>query len=444
MSSIANNYRQSPASLIGGTKAWLVCFAGALFFFYEFIQMHMFNAINEALRQVFAVNATELSFLSSTYLLADLIFLLPAGILLDRFSTRKTILAAVFVCIIGTLGFAISSQFWWAAFFHFLSGIGNAFCFLSCIMLVSRWFPANRQALVIGLVVTMAFLGGVAAQTPLAYISQLVGWRQALILDALLGVLIMAFIFWQVEDGPDGHRISLHTSKKHFLDDLFSVIKNKQNWLLGTYTCLLNLPIMVLCAVWGKEYLVTVHHFSLTQATNATSLIFFGSIVGSPLAGFCSDWLLSRKKPMLLGAMISLTLVSLIMFPIHWNYNGVALIFFLIGLFTSTQVIAYPFVAESNPPRLTGTATGLASLIIMGGAGLAQVLYGALLDWHWDGTLLEHARVYSAENYHFAMWMFPIAFIISLIAVALSKESKCQNPYKDADYESPNHSRLKG
>ena len=86
-----------------------------------------------------------------------MIFLIPAGILLDRFSTKKVILSALFICLAGTVGFALSENFIQAAFSHFLSGIGNAFCFLSCIMFISRWFPLEKQGFVVGVVVTDVF-----------------------------------------------------------------------------------------------------------------------------------------------------------------------------------------------------------------------------------------------------------------------------------------------
>ena len=414
-----------PRYELGSSKAWMVCFSAALFFFYEFIQMHMFNAINNELRVAFSANAKQLSFLSSTYLWADLLFLLPAGILLDRVSTRKIILLAMAICIVGTLGFAVSYSFGLAAFFHFLSGIGNAFCFLSCIMLVSRWFPAHRQALVIGLVVTMAFLGGMAAQTPLVWLSSHFGWRQALMLDTLLGLFIMVLIFSQVIDQPKGE-FKRQENAIPFLAGLKSVLKNKQNWLPGIYTWLLNLPIMVLCALWGIVYLEKVHHLTSYQASEITSMIFIGSIIGAPLAGFISDSLRLRKLPMVTGIVATLVCFLVIMNGSHLSYNSLMVLFWCIGFFSSTQVIAYPMVAESNPAELTGTATGLASLLIMGGAAAGQLLFGHLLDYHWSGSVMEGAvRVYSAQNYQFAMKMFPVACIIGLIAILLARETYC-------------------
>lgn len=423
MSSVVAPVKEVSAPL-GGLKSYLVCFSAALFFFYEFIQMHIFDAINDTLRLAFSVNATQLGLLSSSYLWAVLIFSLPAGVLLDRYSARTLILSALFVCIAGTLGFALTHSFWWAAFFHFLSGIGNAFCFVSCLLLVSRWFPANRQGMIVGLVVTMAFLGGVVAQSPLAKLSELLGWRMALIVDAGLGLLILGQIFYFVEDSPAAKRFSLSGSKRPMKQELSLVLCNKQNYLAALYTCLLNLPIMVLCALWGTTYLHTVHGLNVMHATECVSMILLGSIVGAPLVGVLSDGSGYRRRPMVIGAVLTLVIGLVLLLMPTLSFSMLNIIFFFLGLFSSTQVLAYPMIAESNAKSLTGTATGLASLIIMGGAGVAQVIFGELLDWHWQGALFNGQPLYSAGDYQFAMWLFPVTFLIGLIAVLFTKEPR--------------------
>ena len=224
----------------GGLMAWLVCLSAGLFFFYEFFQLNLFDVINQPLREAFHIDAAALSWMSSAYLWADILFLLPAGVILDRYSTRAVILLAMLVCIIGTLGFALTQHFFLASFFHFLSGIGNAFCFLSCVVLVSRWFPPRRQALVIGCLVTMAFMGGMMAHSPLAYLSEHYGWRNALLIDAAIGALLFGWIFIVVKDRPE-EAISITgrrplDSPPHFIEAL----ANPQNWLSGLYTSCLN------------------------------------------------------------------------------------------------------------------------------------------------------------------------------------------------------------
>ena len=403
--------------------AWVVCFSAGLFFFYEFFQLNVFDVINQPLRNDFRIDATQLSWMSSMFLWGNILFLLPAGVILDRYSVRWVILSAMLVCIFGTIGFALTSSFYWASFFHFLSGIGNAFSFLACVVLVSRWFPPRRQALVIGCLVTMAFIGGMMAHTPFSYLTTAYGWRRALLFDGFLGIFLLVWMFCFVKDKPATIKTSIHTNNAATSSQFFQAVKNRQNWLAGIYTCCLNLPIMVICALWGASYLQVVHHMSELASSNIISLIFLGSIVGCPLAGWLSDRSGRRKPWMILGA--GFTLLTLLPLMMGWVLSEtiLGLLCFLLGFFTSTQVISYPFIAESNRSEQVGLATGLASIIIMGGAGVGQLLFGWLMQYH-IGLL---SQTYTTTDFQFAMWMFPMAAMIALLAVLLSRETYCKD-----------------
>jgi MFS family permease len=402
--------------------AWLVCLSAGLFFFYEFFQLNIFDVINQSLRNDFQLNATQLSWMSSTYLWANILFLLPAGLILDRYSTRKVIIIALSVCVIGTFGFAISHNFALASFTHFLSGIGNAFCFLSCVVLVSQWFSSNKQALVIGSIVTMAFLGGMMAHSPFAYLVDNQGWRNAMLINGMFGLVILAWISFIIKDQPLGSEDRKRPFDSSLLLCLKETISNKQTWLPGLYTSFLNLPIMVLCALWGASYLHKVHGLSEISASTTVSFIFIGSIIGCPLAGWMSDTSGRRKPLMIVGAIVSFIVLIPLFLNIHLSQTQLNSLFFALGLFTSTQVISYPLIAESNRSHNTGVATGLASIIIMGGGGVGQVLFG----WLVQKSAGIDNQSYSAADFQYAMWMFPITAIAALIAVWFTRETYCK------------------
>ncbi len=61
----------------------------SLFFFYEFIQLNLFNPISVQLMLDFHLNAVQLGNLASTFFYGNALFLFPAGMLLDRFSTKS-------------------------------------------------------------------------------------------------------------------------------------------------------------------------------------------------------------------------------------------------------------------------------------------------------------------------------------------------------------------
>ena len=416
----------APSSLeLGGIMAWVVVMVSALFFFYEFLQMNMFDTINASLMRAFNINGAQVSGLSAGYFYADIILLFPAGIILDKFSTHKLLSVAMAISIIATFCLSFTSNYWVAFAMRMLSGFGAAFNLLSSLRLASRWFPAKRLALITGAVVTMAMLGGVVAQTPMTLLVNHVGWRHAVRYDAGLGVLFLICIIIFVKDFPKGYvQAEIEKPNKLKLSKTIAyILKNKQNWYAGFYTCFLNLPILVMGALWGIQYLTQVNHFSRTQASLINSMLFIGTILGSPLLGWLSDTMKKRKPIMIVCGLISMVLILMIR---YWNlpaFSTMLILFLLLGFFTSSQVISYPVITESNPLALTGSALGMASVIIMAGGAVFQPLMGYLLDWHWTGLKVAGIPLYSIHDYHFAFMIFPITFVISIIFSFIIRET---------------------
>lgn len=400
---------------IARSTPYLVCFTAALFFAYELMQFHMMNAIAPMLIKDLGMNAASFGKLCASYLLADVIFLLPAGVILDYISSRKVILSALLFCIIGTTGFAFATTFSETCVCHFLSGIGNAFCFLSCMILVSKWFPPQKQAFVIGMVITIGMLGGVLAQSPFSLLAEALTWRKALLVDAIFGIFIYGLIYLIVKDGP--LKSASSQGKVPFWTGLKKSVFNLQNICCGIYTCFMNMPLMVFSAVWGSLFLTQIHHIPLSKASFIVSMICIGTIVGSPLYGILSEKSQTKRPWMLLGGLLSLLfMLAILLIPSPSEPLLIAL-FFLLGLFSSSQVLGYPIITENNPKELTGTSMGIAAVIIMGLPMIVQPLSGYLLDLNWNKTLINGVPLYSLSNYLTAFSIFPIGFLLALLSL---------------------------
>jgi predicted MFS family arabinose efflux permease len=121
-------------------RVWLVFFVASLFPFYAFIQMNFLNTLSASLIQNVGITPSQLGVLSAGYLFVDALFLLPVGILLDRFSIRILLLAGIFICTLGALFFSISQAFVSILSSRLISGIGHAFALLSCFRFISLYF----------------------------------------------------------------------------------------------------------------------------------------------------------------------------------------------------------------------------------------------------------------------------------------------------------------
>lgn len=413
--------------------AWVVTLTASLFFFYEFIQMNLFNAINLQLREAFHLDAVQLGQLFSMYFYANFLCLFPAGNLLDRFSTKKLLLFAITICTVGTLIFSIATEYWMAAVGRFMVGMGASFCFLSCIRIASRWFSPRRMAFVTGIVVTMAMLGGLVAQTPFALLTEYLGsWRQALLLNTGLGIVILLVTIFIVKDRPPDAQQEAENDAQHLHElGLWRCIKlaalNPQNWFGGLYTAFMNLPVFILGGLWGILYLTQVHGLTSTQASYATTIFFVGVIFGCPLFGWFSDRIERRVRPMVIGAILSLIVMSILMYVPSLSFWSIMTLFFLIGLVTSSQVLTYPTIAELNPIYLTSTAVSIDSICIMASGFIVPPFFGWLMERRGSYDMANGIAIYTAQDFNYAMLIMPAAFIVALIITAFIRETNCRS-----------------
>ncbi len=432
MSNISNRPSAlSDPSKISIIRSYGVVFAAATFFLFSFINLNSFDALNQTLRAFYHVNALSISNLSAMYFYANIIFMIPAGLLLDRFSTRKLLLTVMLISILATLIFTWGDELWAAILSRFIMGATSTFCLLSTAKLTSRWFSPNHSASVMGWVVTMAMLGGILAQQ-LPSLIQLTGsWQSTMTAIALLGFVFWLLILIFVRDNPP-HRENTHkTEQAHlkkigFWKTLGPALINSQTWIAGVYTNLLTLPIVVMGALWVKDYVVTVFHETTGQAELAASLIFLGVLVGCPLAGIISDKIKRRRLPMLVGAVLTLLTAVFLLSERSLSPFEIGLDFFLMGLFSGSQVITYALVIESNPKNTTALSEAIASMIIMSAGAIFQPLFGYLLEKNWDGKTIHGAALYSANNFHDALWLLPLAFGVSVLLSLFIKETYCR------------------
>lgn len=403
---------------------WLVCFSASLFFFYEFIQGNMFASIADNIMRDFHVQADKMAYLSSIYYLANVIFLFVAGFVLDRFSTKKTILFAMFLCVMSTFILAYAQSFYLALFCRFITGIGSAFCFLGPIRIASRWFPPKRMAMITGAIVTMAMTGGMLAQYPLTKLVAQIGWRDALMQVGWLGTAMLIFMSLSIIEKTKevsqkvSHKISVLTAaKKAYL--------NPQTIRASFYTSLMNMAIAVFGAMMGSLYLVQRLGITKEDAAIVNTMLFLGAIIGGPVVGWCSDKLGLRVLPMKIGGVAALIIILVILYaPV--SLPLMKIMFFLLGFVTASQVISYALVAESSSPLMTATAVSVVSILTQGGYIIYQNLFSILLMKHGEMQMINDVPVYSLADYQFAAIILPLGLILALFALIGLKETHCR------------------
>ena len=406
---------------------WLVWGVAASFFFYKYVLQVFPSVMNPDLMRAFHISGAGLGNLAAYYFYAYLIMQIPVGILLDRYSPKLLTLFAVLVCGLSCLGFAHADTLMAASIYRFLMGLGAAFAAVSCFKLTSVWFPPQRFAMMAGLSMTAAMLGAVGGEAPLAYLVSLHGWRETIEYCAIPGFILAITIIFVVEDKKTKAIHSAENIKSQpLIKQLSKIFKNKQTWVLSVYSGLAFAPVSVFGGLWGVSFLHQAYELSPTIAASTLSLIFIGFAIGCPLSGWFSDYIGKRRIIMTCGTLVALGSISLVLYLPQASVTLLSLLLFIFGLGASCFFLCFSMIREINPSFLAATVLGFMNTFDSLCEAVIEPFIGKLLDLGWDGKMNDGARLFSLNNYHLALSVLPILFILGLLLLPLIKETYCR------------------
>jgi len=170
------------------------------------------------------------------------------------------------------------------------------------------------------------------------------------------------------------------------------VFRNPQSILCGVIAGLLFIPTTIFDMTWGVRYLQEGHGFDYATAVMRSASVPFGWIIGCPLLGFVSDRLGRRKPVIVVAAFVLLGCLA-------WILYGPADAFppyvlgLVAGVASGAAMLPYTVIKEANPPKMSGTATGVVNFLNFTFSALLGPVFARMLLRVSGGALemnLEH------------------------------------------------------
>ena len=407
------------------TKAYTIFFLASCFYLYEFILQVAPSVMAQPMMQTFHVTASGFGIISAFYFYAYAPMQLPAGLMFDRFGPRRLMTFALLLCAMGSFFFASTDSVITAAMGRFMIGVGSAFSFIGVLVLCSRWFPPKYFAILAGIAQLMSSVGAIFGEMPLAWLINLVGWRQASFILAVIGIGLSGLLWSMVRDYPDGHEeFKIAPGINHEFKRLLSVCCKAHTWKIGGYAFCIWTPIAVFAALWGVPYLQAKFNVSVVVASGMCSFIWMGIGIGSPLLGWLSDYMCNRRTALCLSSVMGLLATLVLLYAPDISIGLTSFMLFIFGLGAGGQSVSFAVVKDYNPPQLVGTASGFNNLSVLIGGSIFQPLVGVLLhhSHHWH--IANGVPVYEILAYQNALIIMPICYLVSLAIVMFGlKES---------------------
>lgn len=378
-------YRASP-------YRWVIL--GLLSFSYLLVYVHRMcpAVLAEDIMHSFGVSGAVTGLLASAYFYPYALMQAPGGMISDKLGPRRLVTLSMLVASLGSVLFALSGSVGAAFWSRVLVGLGVSVVLVPSYKALTTWFPAKDYVLGTSLVISIAGLGGLLAGSPLAWLSEAIGWRGSFWAIAGLTMANAALVWLLVRDKPQDFGLPPVEPAPHengrpleaipIKRALGIILGNRDFWFLAGWFFFNGGILFSFAGLWAGPYYMQAYAMSKTQAGQVINLFAFGWVFGPLVFAWVAAKVPSRGA-VLGGSMVAWTLLILWMlgrnggmalYEIYaWN-----LVFGFLG--AGPAGVCFAAAKERFPLPVAGTVTGLMYLFPMAGSAIYQPLAGAILD----------------------------------------------------------------
>jgi MFS family permease len=334
----------------------------------------------------------------------------PVGVALDRFGSRRMILAGAVTMAMGQLVLALATDVPTAIAARVLVGAGDAMTFISVLRVIGMWFPGPTVPLITQLTGIFGQLGSIAAAYPLVALLHETSWRTTFLGAAATGVLVAVLVLVALRDAPAGTAAPQPPALAELRGRLADAW-HEPGTRIGLYTHLVTqFSGTVFALLWGYPFLVVGEGRSPATAAGLLTLLVVVGMGVAPLLGrLCGRWPLRRSNLVftILAATASIwTLVLL--WPGRSPLWLLVVLVVVLGTNGPGSMIGFDFARTENPAERMGSASGVVNVGGFVASLLTILAIGAVLDLLTPG---------SSTDYH--LGAFRAAFAVQYVFWAI-------------------------
>lgn len=362
-----------------------------------------YTGISQYLIGEWHIGKEELGILGSAFFYSYAIGQSPWGTLTDILGGRKVISIGILLTAIMFSLFAFVDSYYQAIVVRILMGFVGAATFVPCMAVLSRWFSKKERGMVLNIfsgtggglgeiwsfllmpLISLFMIGG-------ATIFGLSSWRASTLIMAFVTVAIVIMCFAGMRSDPSElglPSIVEQENKKQGKDVsykamLFNALRDPWFWVItfawqGFTVCLRLLPawLPIYAAAYYKQTQGLSNSESMVAGGMMASVYVAGRIIGTPLLGKLSDFLLVRYSvPRTLIIACFHIFITLSMFILSHRMPSsflFAVLVFVIGAAINMFPLVNAAVAEIWPIKTGGALMGLVNTVgqLIGASALA-------------------------------------------------------------------------
>lgn len=403
-------------------KAVLIWSITACFIISQFFLQLSIGVITKPLRETFLLDAFELSLLASAYYIIYLALQIPAGILIDRYGSKRVLSLGCVFAMTGCWLFSHTDSFVVAVVCRVMMGGGMAFSFIASLNVAAKWFPIKYLGLMTGVAESVAMFGAIVGNLVLASLVTTLSWRICFFyISGLLALLLVITLVFLKDSPVDPHSEQEKLVRfKDILSQLRWVLKFPSIWLIGIYAGLSYLPITVFGALWGIPFLMKGYALTNFHATCVSSLILFGLGVGAPvISSRFGSFHPQRILVMIAAPLVIACMLLLIIYVTTLPHLMLYFEALLLGFFSGILITSYGLAAEIVPAQIRNSSIGVVNTLALITAPTLQSVIGYVLEKQSDVMSPKDIELYSVADYQYSLAILPALLLVATVIAML-------------------------
>jgi MFS family permease len=379
--------------------------------------------INE-LSSFFNLNSSFIGLIVSITFIPYVIMQVPFGVIVDRFGIRTLVSLCCAICSIGVFIFGVATSVFQLEFGRFLLGLFSASAYVCCGKVASDSFGRKGYSIIMGIATAVGCLGSMVGVTPVACLSNSIGWRNAMLVMAVIGGIIACSALVFIPKKSKCLNIEKE-DQTPTLEGLKTIVSNPKIWLLGFCGAILYLPESALAELWIVPFAEIRYGISTKLASISSLSMFVGVALGGVLVTWFAELINSRKKVMMTSSIL---LVAVLWVSLYCDIRyGLFLIFLMLcGVLSAASILSYAIAFRAFPnSKYGGVLTGVLNALVMSSGMIFQPLMGKALDFFRNGMVTELGiPVYSLTAYRSSFLICIICSVLASIGVFFIDESE--------------------
>ena len=387
-----------------------------LVFLFAYFLSYFFRSTNaviaDDLSRDLNLSPEQLGLMTGVFFIAFAVAQLPIGPALDRYGAKQTTIVLMVFAVIGAIIFATASSFFLVLLGRALIGMGMAGVLMGALKAFSAWFSARAFATASGIFVSLGSCGALLAATPLVWLTNHYGWRQAFIGGAALTVISILLLLIFAKDAPKTLEFTQTITAQH--GSLRDVFTHAGYWRIAFLNFMMVGSFFAYQGLWMGPFLQD--GLGLTQLATGNMLLLLGlGVVGGY---FISGWLASRfgvpRVVFVCALVFFISQLILAFFQANWSLVALRSVLVLFGITGAFNVMLFSHVRQTFPLHLTGRALALTNLFGIGGSALMQWFFGVIVSLY----PLANATAYAPEAFRSVFLITALPGLLSVVMYA--------------------------